>query len=173
MKELENYILDSKDLMKMIKLVVDKKNPKRELNYLHYEAKTQRLIATDTLSMLIVDCNIDYMDDLYIDVVASSRQLVCSNDDLKFPDYQRIVPQSYVSSYNNIYDLVHDKALKFPIYNKRIQSLITLIKELKSISKVTYNASGCVYCIEFSLNDAKCKLLFMTNSFNEKYDVKC
>lgn len=168
MKELENYILDSKDLMKMIKLVVDKKNPKRELNYLHYEAKTQRLIATDTRSMLIVDCKIDYKEDLYIDVVASSRQLVCSNDDLKFPDYQRIVPQSYDNSYDNIYDLVRDKALRFPVYNKRIQSLITLIKELKSISKVTYNASGCVYCIEFSLNDAKCKLLFMTNSFNEK-----
>ena len=173
MKELENYILDSKDLMKMIKLVVDKKNPKRELNYLHYEAKTQRLIATDTLSMLIVDCKIDYKEDLYIDVVASSRQLVCSNDDLKFPNYQRIVPQSYDSSYDNIYDLVRDKALRFPVYNKRIQSLITLIKELKSVSKVTYNASGCVYCIEFSLNNAKCKLLFMTNSFNEKYDVKC
>ena len=173
MKELENYILDSKDLMKMIKLVVDKKNPKRELNYLHYEAKTQRLIATDTVSMLIVDCKIDYKEDLYIDVVASSRQLVCSNDDLKFPDYQRIVPQSYDNSYDNIYDLVRDKALRFPVYNKRLQSLITLIKELNSISKVTYNASGCVYCIEFSLNNDKCKLLFMTNSFNEKYDVKC
>lgn len=173
MKELENYILDSKDLMKMIKLVVDKKNPKRELNYLHYEAKTQRLIATDTLSMLIVDCKIDYKEDLYIDVVASSRQLVCSNDDLKFPDYQRIVPQSYDNIYSNVYDLIHNNTLlNFPIYNKRIQSLITLIKELKSISKVTYNASGCVYCIEFSLNDAKCKLLFTGANFNEKYDVK-
>lgn len=172
MKELENYILDSKDLMKMIKLVVDKKNPKRELNYLHYEAKTQRLIATDTLSMLIVDCKIDYKEDLYIDVVASSRQLVCSNDDLKFPDYQRIVPQSYINSYDNIYKLLQDSSSNFPVLNKRLNSILSLIKSLNSITEVTYNIAGCVYVIEFKLNSAKCKLLFMGYTFNEKYDVK-
>jgi DNA polymerase III sliding clamp (beta) subunit (PCNA family) len=171
MKELENYVLDSKDLMKIIKLVVDKKNPKRELNYLHYESKTQRLIATDTLSMLIVDCKIDHKEDLYIDVVASSRQLVCSNDDLKFPDYQRIIPQSYANSYDNIYRLLQDNSLNFPVLNKRLNSILSLIKSLYSISEVTYNAAGCLYCIEFKLNNVKCKLLFMGYTFNEKYDV--
>lgn len=160
------------NLVKIIKLVVDKNNPKQELNYLYFDSLNKRLVACDTLSLLVIDTEIDMNEDKYIAINESSKRIVYEDKSLTYPNYERVIPQTF-TTYNNIYEMIQDSELKFPIYNKRIQSILTNIRDFKDITNVRYCVSTtCTYMITFNYLELNCKLVIMSGILIEKRDIK-
>jgi hypothetical protein len=177
MLDIENFLTAkvNQDLVKIIKNVVDKNNPKKELNYLYYDGLNKKLVSYDTLSILICDMSsvTELKDNKFIDINLSAKKIICENDDgFKYPEYARINPTNYKDRYDNVYSMIKDETLNFPIYNKRIQTILTTVRECKNIKKVSYGLTSAVYKIEFYYFDIKCEWVLMSNTFNIKYDVK-
>jgi len=91
-----------KKIVKIMKPFVEKNNPKTELTYIYYDSVNKRLVATDTIRLLIIEKDLGD-EDLYIDVhnknecidkiVIEDGFIACKTDKFKYPNVDRIIPQ--------------------------------------------------------------------------------
>jgi len=105
-----------KDLLKVLKQFTDKNNPKMEVNFTYYDAKNQNFVATEAKRMLVINYPYPFEKDMWFDVhkkvknkdkiVATFRGINAVDIEGKFPNYQRIIPQS--SSYIEIEPEIDD-----------------------------------------------------------------
>jgi len=138
-----------KKIVKIMKPFVDKNNPKIELNYIFYDSKNKRLIATDTKRLLIIEKDLGN-EDLYIDihnknecsnrVVIEDGFIACKNDMFKFPNVEYILKQK-----DNVYHIKSNElTLADIVFNTgsliEINPLIKWNKKYDTLDVKTENA---------------------------------
>jgi len=84
-----------KKIVKIMKQFVVKNNPEIELNYIFYDSKNKRLIATDTRRLLIIEKDLGE-EDLYIDIynrndcvekiVIEDGFIACKDNSFNYPN---------------------------------------------------------------------------------------
>jgi len=108
-----------KNIIKIMKHFVDKKFPRKELRYIYYDGDEHKLVATDTIRMLIIEKDLGdesfYIDVYKLNELKDAVKVIdgfnCyNNKELKFVPYKKAIPEYkkfvHIKELTNLADVI-------------------------------------------------------------------